>query len=138
MHLQCAHVRSLTCQSTKRPICSWTNLFIVEIGLFFPVSRVQCSQGRRNREGERNIITRRFISLDAPRVLREQNKLDRKQFSFLILCDNENTTSQIGNGIELVFLPLSPFSPFLLPAVCACVCGNVSRTSMYSSRSIDM
>jgi len=59
------------------------------------------------RERERNIITCQFISSDAPQVLGEQNKLDQKQFSFLILCDNENTTSQIGNGIELVSLPLS-------------------------------
>ncbi len=69
-------------------------------------------------ERERNIITCQFISSDAPRVLGEQNKLDQKQFSFLILCDNENTTSQIGNGIELVSLPLSLSSLLFVLSAC--------------------
>ena len=92
---------------------------MIEIGDFFPKVFRSFSDADRRSERERNIITCRFISLDAPRVLREQNKLDQEQFSFLILCDNENTTSQIGNEIELVSLSHSVSSAY---SICVVMC----------------
>jgi hypothetical protein len=73
-------------------------------------------------KGEKNIITWRFISLDAPRVSHEQNKLDQKQFSSLFFVTNENTTSQIGNRIELVLL--SSHRSFSLWCVCVMCQGH--------------
>jgi hypothetical protein len=105
-------------------VCQW-KVWLVFLLLFF----LNICVRRKGRE-EHNYMTIHFFGCASSLPRTKQTR--PKAVFFLILCDKREHDF---SNREQDRISSSLFSSFILPVVCVC---NVSRTSLYASRSIDM